>query len=269
MRFIPLLVSLCFLPGALPAQNPAAAPKGHLIAVGGGKTGVEIVKLALKLGGGNKAQVVIIPEGSAMLDPGVQSVGFWRQHGARRVTSINDLSAASARKEIASASIIWMPGGSQIRLMEALQRNKLVDLIRSRYQDGAVIGGTSAGAAVMSQMMMLGGEPVLSITTGKVPVADGLGLWPEVIVDQHFLKRQRFARLFTVIIDHPDKIGVGIDEETAILVSEGKWTVLGKSSVIIVDARMAKAGGGGKPGTAANINDMLVHVLSAGATWVP
>ena len=267
MRRLFLSFLLCLFALPLAAQNPAA-PKGHLIAVGGGKTSVEIVKLALSLGGGSKAQVVIIPEGSAMLDPGVQSHAFWRQHGARRVSSINDLSADTARKDIASASIIWMPGGSQTRLMEGLKRYKLAELIRARYQDGAVIGGTSAGAAVMSQTMMLGGDAITSITTGTVPVAEGIGLWPEVIVDQHFLKRQRFARLFTVIIDHPDKIGVGIDEETAILVSGGTWKVLGKSSAIVVDARQAMTAPG-KPGAKSNATDLLVHVLSEGATWHP
>ena len=113
------------------------------------------------------------------------------------------------------------------------------DAIRARYRDGALVGGTSAGAAVMSASMITGEADLQSITAAKTELKPGLGLWPEVIVDQHFLKRQRNNRLISAVLDHPELVGVGVDETTAVFVTGREFEVLGKNSVVVIDARKA------------------------------
>ena len=261
-----LLHSLLLVTPVLDASEPA--PRGHLVVVGGGRTQPEFIRLALELGGGAKARVVILAQASELPDSGAKSVTLWRELGASTVSAIDDLHATGARAELEAASVIWMPGGDQNRLVKAIRDAGLADVIRTRYRDGAVVGGTSAGAAVLSQLMITGEAELQAITADATKIAEGLGLWPEVIVDQHFVKRQRYARLLSAVLDHPEKIGVGIDEETAVIVSEEGWKVIGRSSVVIIDARDAKRGET-KPGGIASATGLRVHLLKAGMTWKP
>ena len=118
-----------------------------------------------------------------------------------------------------------MPGGDQTRFMKAIEGTGLDEVIRARYRAGAIVGGTSAGAAVISEAMITGDADLQSLTARKTVIAKGLGLWPEVIVDQHFLKRQRDNRLISAVIDHPTLVGVGIDESTAVIVHGASFDV--------------------------------------------
>jgi len=260
----PALLSLILISAPLIAAEPP--PLGHLVVVGGGKTNPEIMQHALALGGGPAAHVVILPQASEVADTGEKSAAMWRELGAGTVTPLPDLHAAGTRPAIEAASVIWMPGGDQNVLAKALREAGLADAILTRYRAGAVVGGTSAGAAITSQLMITGEADLQSITAGATQIAAGLGLWPEVIVDQHFVKRQRYGRLFSAVLDHPEKIGVGIDEETAVVVSPDGWHVLGKSSVVIIDARSAQRPPA-EPGTIASATGLRVHLLKAGMTW--
>ena len=131
--------------------------------------------------------------------------------------SILDLQDADAAlTAIREADLIWFSGGNQNRLMSFLSQNGLIEAIRARYEHGATVGGTSAGAAVMSRIMLTG-IPV-DVSAGACKTADGLGLWDGVIVDQHYFRRLRFSRLLDAVLGHHDKVGVGIDESTAVIV---------------------------------------------------
>jgi cyanophycinase len=114
--------------------------------------------------------------------------------------------------------------------------------IRRRHAAGALVGGMSDGAAAMPALMIKGGETedLTAIKSGGTEIGAGLGFWPEVITDQHFVKRQRFARLVSAVLDKPAFPGIAIDEETAILVSGDSFEIFGKGSVIVIDARRAK-----------------------------
>jgi cyanophycinase len=95
-------------------------------------------------------------------------------------------------------------------------------------------------------------------------LVEGLGLWPGVIVDQHFLARRRWARLFTAVADHPDQIGVGIDEQTAVIVDpDGSWQVIGRGPVVVIDGRKSKTESSAKETTA----DFRVHLIGSGQSW--
>jgi cyanophycinase len=154
-----------------------------------------------------------------------------------------------------------MPGGYQNRIMKAIDGTGLADVIRARFQAGAIVGGTSAGAAVISEAMITGEADLQSLTAQKTEIAKGLGLWPDVIVEQHFLKRQRANRLLSAVIDHPSLVGVGIDESTAVVVHGSSFDVIGKSSVVVIDARHAAVDGAsaGSPVTARNLNVSVLH----------
>lgn len=223
-----------------PARAAPAAPKGRLLAVGGGGTTDGIVARALELAGGPGKRMLIVPQASEAADAGTKSAEFWREKGALDVQVLDLKDRAAARAAIGAADFLWMPGGDQSRLMTALREADVVEAIRARYRDGALVGGTSAGAAVLSGTMIIGGDraDLASVRAGGTEMADGLGLWEGAIVDQHFLKRQRFNRLLAGVLDHPDLVGIGIDEKTGVVLHpDGSCEVVGDSGVLVIDAR--------------------------------
>lgn len=247
--------------GALVAAP--AEPKGHLVVVGGGGVPDAILKRALELAGGSSAKLVVFPQASELADTGEVAVEMWRKAGATsaRWLALTDLPAA--RLAVEEAALIWFPGGDQNKLTAALKDTGLPELIRKRYDAGAVVGGTSAGAAVMSSIMITGDADLQSITRGATKTAPGLGLWPDAIVDQHFLKRQRHSRLISLLLEHPNCVAVGIDEKTAVVVSGRRFDVIGESTVLVLDARKATIEAR-QPGQLGAARGITLHVLTAG-----
>jgi cyanophycinase len=219
---------------------PAFAQTGTLVVAGGGDTGPEIIAKTLQLAGGGDAIVAVLPQSSAEPDAGDASVRMWRDAGAREAAKISFADRAAAAVALRRSTLIWMPGGDQNRFMKAIEHTGLDEVIRERYRGGAVVGGTSAGAAVLSEAMITGDADLQSLRGGTTVIARGLGLWPEVIVDQHFVRRQRGNRLLSAILDRPTLVGVGIDESTAVVVRNGAFEVIGKSSVVVIDPRGAR-----------------------------
>lgn len=248
-----------------PPAGDAQAPKGKLVVVGGGGTTPEIMERAMTLAGGKSARLLIVAQASSNPQSGEESKVFWMEKGATNVAVLDLADETVALRAVEQAAFIWMPGGDQSRLFEELAKTKIPAAIRKRYEEGAVVGGTSAGAAVMSQSMLIGGDKadLKSVRAGGSETAPGLGLWPEVIVDQHFVKRQRFTRLLACVLDHPELVGVGIDEKTAVIVSGSQCEVVGESSVLVIDARSAKKAAA-KAGELASATDMKLHVFKSG-----
>jgi cyanophycinase len=153
------------------------------------------------------------------------------------------------------ATGIFFAGGDQGRIMGVLEDRELAEALRERYRRGVVFGGTSAGTACMSGLMITGEGDFTVLDGGKVNVRAGLGLLPGVILDQHFLKRQRQNRLFGLVLDHPRLLGVGVDEGTALAVSDNRHAeVVGPGPVMMVDAIV---------GT----DDLVVSLLRPGETF--
>jgi cyanophycinase len=247
----------------LPLAQSAPAPKGTLVIVGGGEIPPEILAKALSLAGGRSASVAILPQASELAETGDKAIAMWKGAGAGKAVKINVAGRAAARRAIEDATLIWFPGGDQNRLMKALAGTGLPGLIRKRYMEGATVGGTSAGAAVLSKVMITGDADLLSIRAGRTKTADGLDLWPGVIVDQHFLKRQREARLISLVIDRPELVGVGIDESTAVIVAGRQFEVVGRSSVVVIDARAARIERTPDGSLGAGL-DLRLHILRPG-----
>lgn len=237
--------------------------RGVLVVVGGGATNDAVVARTMELAGGHNAVVAVLPQASAEPDAGDSSVALWKERGAKAAMKVDFTDRASARRAIESATLIWMPGGDQNRFMQQISGTGLGELIRSRYNEGAIVGGTSAGAAILSKVMITGDADLKNITAGKTITAEGLGLATGVIFDQHFLQRQRGNRLVSAVLDHPSLVGIGIDESTAVIMRGSEIEVIGKSAVVVIDARHAVI-----PTTVAGAVDagtgLALHVLRSG-----
>jgi cyanophycinase len=264
-RIVTVLVGLILAAAGSAAARPASVPKGHLVIIGGGTIPDDVRARVLDLAGGARAIVVVLPHASELPETGPETVEIWKKFGAARAQVITPADRAAALAAIKEATLIWFPGGDQSKLTKAWENTGVPELIRERYQQGATVSGTSAGAAVMTKVMITGNDMDLqAITAKKTDTAVGFGLWPQAIVDQHFLKRQRNNRLLSAVLDHPDLVGIGIDESTAVIVSgSSQIEVIGKSSVIVMDARKAKvaAAQAGEPIAGQNLS---LHVLKAG-----
>ena len=164
-----------------------------------------------------------------------------------------------------------MTGGDQLRLCALLSETPIMEIIRTRAQSGSVtLAGTSAGAAVMGHHMIAGGGSGESPNSSLVDMTLGLGIIPEVIVDQHFHNRNRMARLMSAISAHPDRLGIGIDEDTcALFEGDGTLQVLGKGTVTIIDPGEMTYTNRGEVGLADPlcICNLRVHVLSQGCHY--
>jgi cyanophycinase len=191
--------------------------------------------------------IVILPMASA--EPDTAFFYSSRQFREQGVDKIYDLSSGREGLEpeklelLENASMIYIPGGSQGRFMDSVRNSNVFDGIHTAYKNGAMIAGTSAGAAVQSKLMITGDQKKHPAYTGffetieadNMILEEGLGLIESIIVDQHFIQRQRLNRLIAVVLENPSKIGVGIDESTAIHVMGDSAVVYGVSQVIVLE----------------------------------
>lgn len=249
-RFVTLSLG-CALVG-LAGHSAAASGAGRLVIVGGGERPSEAMARFVLWSGGPASRILVVPWASieprescaAILEdlrphlPGVAVCAALAPLDAQgRVGRLDAASKSSFLAQIATASGVFFTGGDQARIMDVLADAELLLAVRERHAQGVVFGGTSAGAAVMSSVMITGDGDFTVIDGDQVGVREGLGLFPGVIVDQHFVKRRRENRLFGLVLKHPDTRGIGIDEDTAILVTAGRQVeVVGKGPVLLVDA---------------------------------
>jgi len=240
----------------------AGGPKGALVIVGGGGTTDAIVARTLALAGGKNAVVVVLPQSSALENAGDSSVKMWLDAGAKAAKKIG-FQDSDAKASLEAATLIWIPGGDQNRFMDAIAKTSLDAVIRDAYRKGTIVGGTSAGAAVMAEWMMTGDAELTSLAAGKTVMKKGLALWPEALIDQHFLKRQRNNRLLSAVLERPTLIGVGIDESTAVILRGDRFEVLGKSGVVVFDPRKATVARAG-PGAVTAATNVKLSVLREG-----
>jgi len=256
------LVGLSFAALSASALDSTPSKAGLVVAVGGGGTPDEVIAHVATLAGGKDARVLVLPQASESGD-GQSSAAMWREQGAGEATVLSDLAAPDAKERIARANVIWMPGGVQSRLMERLGEHGLIEAVQAAHANGATVGGTSAGAAVLSAVMISGQPEPGALRSGAMEALTGLGLLPWAIVDQHFVERDRLARLLTAVIDHPALIGVGVSEGTAALVDGQAITVMGRGHVLLYDARAAAVSAADK-GAHQSAQGVMLHVLRPG-----
>jgi cyanophycinase len=266
-------------PQTLAAQSTS---RGSLFIVGGGTQPAALVdEFVRRAGGPGKARIVVFAMASAsgersgeekaesLRKLGAQARNIWITREQADLDSVVHL--------LDSATGVWFGGGDQNRLTEALLGSKVLRAIRARYASGAVVGGTSAGAAVISTPMITGTEldrgrdttqDWTRVKRGTVQVDSGFSFLTDAIIDQHFLRRKRQNRLLSLVFATAPHLGAGIDEGTAIIVEpSGLWRIMGASSVLIVDAREAQ-----RTSATANVlgaSGVRMHLLPDGATFDP
>jgi cyanophycinase len=261
---------------AMPALTQGAAPKGHLVLIGGGEKPPEVMRKFVELAGGPAASIVAIPTASSEPDTGAYYVKLFKEeYGCTNVVSLDIRSKADAMRpdyaELAEgAGGIFFGGGDQVRILTAFPGTPVLAAITSAFERGAVVGGTSAGTACQSSPMITGEGDFSVIRSRSVELWDGLGFFRNVIVDQHFIARQRSNRLISVILEHPELLGVGIDEDTAAWVRpDGTFEVMGRSCVMVLDAKGATVTrhprDTGQDGL--GVHGMRVHVLLPGEVF--
>jgi cyanophycinase len=251
------LCSLCL------TINFADTKPGSLVIVGGGEVPNEVYLTFVELGGGKKARLAVLPQASSRPDRGQASVEVFTKLGVAEAYNVDLNEPKKSRALIRKATAIWFPGGSQAQLYEALNKAGVIDLLQARHRAGIPFAGTSAGAAIMSELMIPNAPKKPGFVTGNTPIAKGLGLAPELIIDQHFVARARMNRLLGAVLDHPDRVGVGIGESTAILVRGAEFTVMGKGSVVVIDARNAMLSRG-RTSSLQSGSNIELHVLKSG-----
>lgn len=251
--------------------------KGYLFIIGGGDRPEGMMKKFVELAGMfQSGKIIVFPMASSVpKETGPAQIAELKKVGAKKV-EYRVLTRAQALKPenakiLDDAGGVFFPGGVQSRLVNILFGTPLHKKLLQMYEEGCVIGGTSAGAAVMSEVMITGdekrkteeGHDFETIEAANVVTSPGLGFIKMVIVDQHFATRKRHNRLISLVADNPQLLGLGIDESTAVIVRPNQtFEIIGQKNVIVYDASQAKI----KilPSRQVSFSKMIMHVLISG-----
>lgn len=225
------------------------APAGTLIAVGGGRDIGDVLKLLLAKAGGADAPLVVIPTAGGEPDYPPDWGGQFelREAGARNVTVLHTCDPKVADTEefvraLREARGVWITGGRQWHLADAYLGTRVHEALWDLYRRGGVIGGSSAGATILGSYLARGDTQTNTIMMGDHE--EGFGLLPNVAIDQHLLVRNRHFDMLEIVRAKPHLLGIGLDENAAIIVQGSTLEVAGKSYVTIYDAGRSIDSGG-------------------------
>ncbi|MEG4022681.1 MULTISPECIES: cyanophycinase [unclassified Microcoleus] len=218
--------------------------QGKLLIIGGAedKEGdCKILREFLRCAGGTKAHIVVMTAATSLPgEVGDNYIRVFERLGAEDVRVVDtqrpeDANNPDYLEAIEQATGIFFTGGDQARIISCLKDTKLDAAMHKRYSEGIIIGGTSAGAAMMPDMMIIEGDSETNPRVDVVAMGPGMGFLPDVVIDQHFAQRGRLGRLVTALLLQPAVLGFGIDENTAILVHGDELEVIGESAVTVID----------------------------------
>jgi cyanophycinase len=221
--------------------SSVAFAQQRLLVIGGGERPTEAMKTFVEWADGSRARILVITWASA--EPIESFEGLRRSFESFEPASIihaplrpmDEKAKLEFLEQLRNATGIFFSGGDQNRIMDELSDTRLIDALRARYGSGTPFGGTSAGAAIMSDPMLTGDADLKLVDPDNVGTRPGLGLVRGVIFDQHFLVRQRHNRLFGLMLRSPNMLGIGIDEDTAVVIEDNrKLTVVGKTRVMFI-----------------------------------
>jgi cyanophycinase len=261
-----------------PSRVPEGETRGWIVPIGGAENkenDPKILKRFVAVSGGAHADIVVIPTASRMHETGPRYETLFRELGAERVTVMDfdtrrDCQEPNRLQRIEEASGIFFTGGNQLRLTALLGGTPVAQLIRRRNASGVTVGGTSAGASILSEHMIAFGDEGSSVISGSVRLAPGLGLTNRFVIDQHFRQRDRLGRLVTALAYNPFAVGIGLDEDTAVFISPDQvLEVEGSGGVTVVDAGDVSFSSmdSVSEGQPVCVLGLKVHVLVAGATF--
>lgn len=263
--------------------------KGTLIPIGGNEDkGIEIheqykleyieegiLSRVVKESGGNEANIVVIPTASGIpVEVGQNYIDAFSKLGCENVHVLDIRSQEDAAKKesiemIRKADCIMFSGGNQSKITKHIGGSKIHDILLDRYKndENFVIAGTSAGAMVMTNEMIAGGSSTEAFVKGAVLMYKGLGLIPGLIIDTHFIKRGRFGRQSEAVAKHPNLLGIGLAEDTGLVIKNGhEFEVIGSGMIIMFDPKNLTHNNEKilEEGTPMTMTNLVVHVLSNG-----
>ena len=262
--------------------------KGTLIPIGGNEDkGIEeneqytlefidegILFHVVKEAGGIDANIVVIPTASSIpVEVGDNYLEAFTTLGCKNVTVLDIRSKEDSEKQesidlITSADCVMFSGGDQSKITDKIGGTTINSILVKRYKNekGFVIAGTSAGAMMMSNEMIAGGSATESFIKGAVTMYKGLALIPELIIDTHFIRRGRFGRVSEAVAQFPKLVGIGLAEDTGIIIKNSVFEVIGSGMVIVFDGRKLKHNKHKvlKEGTPMSLTNLKTHILSNG-----
>ena len=266
-------------------MNSMTEYKGILIPIGGNEdkgqhenNGLDFIEEGIlshivNQSGGVDAKIVVIPTASSIpVEVGQNYLNAFQHLGCNNVEvlDIRDRQVAedpNTLKTISKADCVMFSGGNQSNITKVIGGTTLHELLLNRFKNEEfVIAGTSAGAMAMATEMVAGGSSSEAMLKGAVKMKKGLGLIPQLIIDTHFIRRGRFGRLVEAVATHPKLIGIGLAEDTGLIIKNGIIEVIGSGMVIIFDPRKLKHNNEKilKVGTPMSLTNLKVHVLANG-----
>ena len=222
--------------------------RGPLVIIGGAEDREGeclVLRAFVRAAGGTKARIAIMTAATGYPEEvGEEYRQIFERLGAESAYPIHTQHRDDSEKEasirmIEQATGIFFTGGDQSRIVDFIKGTSLEAAIHERHEAGAVVGGTSAGAAMMPDQMIVGGASVSNPSIGAVSMGPGMGFMPGIVVDQHFAQRGRIGRLLAALVLQPAVLGLGIDEDTGIIVQGDEFEVIGRGSVTVVDESTA------------------------------
>lgn len=223
---------------------PLTENRGQLVIIGGAedrKGECTILRDFVRRAGGNQARIVIMTVATELpKEVGDDYIDVFERVGVEdvRVVDTEDREAASdesALNAIEKATGVFFTGGNQARITNILKDTEIDKVLHKRLSEGMAIAGTSAGAAMMPDMMIVEGDSETNPRIEIVEMEPGMGFLPGVVIDQHFAQRGRIGRLLSAVAQQPVVLGFGIDENTAVVVNGNEFEVIGEGAVTVVD----------------------------------
>ena len=262
----------------MPSKIPPGGARGCIVPIGGAENKENdrrILERFVRVSGGAAADIVVIPTASRMHETGPRYETLFRDLGAAQVTVMDfdtrrDCQEPGRLRRLEEATGIFFTGGNQLRVTTLLGGTPVAKLIRVRNAHGVTVGGTSAGASILSEHMIAFGDEGSSVISGSVRLAPGLGLTNRFIIDQHFRQRDRLGRLITALAHNPFAIGIGLDEDTAAFISPDETVeVEGSGGATVVDASEVSFSSIGEvdEGQPVCVLGLRLHILVTGATF--
>jgi len=262
----------------MPSKISPGETRGWIVPIGGAENKENdrhILERFIRVSGGTDANIVVIPTASRVHETGPRYEKLFQELGAAEVTSMDfdtrrDCQEAGRLRRIEEATGIFFTGGNQLRLTTLLGGTPVAKLIRMRNAQGVTVGGTSAGASILSEHMIASCDEGSAVVSGSVRLAPGLGLTNRFIIDQHFRQRDRLGRLITALAYNPFAIGIGLDEDTAAFIGPDETIeVEGSGGMTIVDASEVSYSSIGDVGEGQPVSvlGLRVHILVPGTTF--
>ena len=261
----------------MPATPTPVQERGYIVPIGGaegkGKK-PEILSRFVELCGGSDARILVIPTASLLNETGPLYKALFESLGANSmcvpIENREECFNEETLRILGLATGVFITGGNQLRLSTILGGTPVARLIRSMNSAGVHVGGTSAGAAIVSEHMIAGGRSGASPRESGVELAPGLGLTNRVIVDQHFNQRQRMGRLLAALSFNPFACGLGIDENTAgFIAPDGSMEVVGRGTITVVDPADLRHSSMSyvRRAEAVTLIGLKLHVLASGSRF--